>query len=261
MIASNNQWIVPVSTRGRRYFVLDVSDQYADESDPAHAAYWGPLQEQFGDYAPDDGRAAMLHDLLHMDLSGFNVRAVPQSAAKTEQKLLTQTGTEAWLFEILQDGAVTKSSHGVRWTVSKWDANGMQISLDCAYGAYLQSSQERREYKPRSKEWWSRDLRKIMNGCVSYGRPRTDNVDRERRLTFCPLEECRAAYAKYMHAHDIDWESVDEPGTGTAIVSKSKADSDNEWEPDPDLAYELARERELTDDAEQEPAPDFETRG
>ena len=296
MIASNNQWIVPVSTRGRRYFVLDVSDQYADESDPAHAAYWGPLQEQFGDYAPDDGRAAMLHDLLHTDLSGFNVRAVPQSAAKTEQKLLTQTGTEAWLFEILQDGAVTKSSYGHRCTVSKWDANGMQISLDDAYDAYLQSSQERREYRPRSKEWWSRDLREIMKGCVSYGRPRTDNPHRGRMLTFRPLEECRAAYAKYMHADDIDWESVDEPDAQTSGNSDTDADierehdemqanpdieserdetdvdADIEWpdpddarereltddpHPDPDLAYDLARERALTtDDAEREPDPD-----
>ena len=88
MIASNNQWVVPVGTRGRRYCVLDVSNQYAEENDPAHAAYWGPLQAQFGDYAPDGGRAAMLYDLLHMDLSGFNVRAVPRSADKTEQKLL-----------------------------------------------------------------------------------------------------------------------------------------------------------------------------
>src|SRR5262249_42876939 len=125
MIASNNQWIVPVSTRGRRYVVLDVSDRYADENDPAHAGYWEPLEAQFGDYASDDGRAAMLYDLMHMDLSDFNARAVPQSTAKTEQKLLTQTGTEAWLFEILQDGAITKLSHGYRSMESKWELNGM----------------------------------------------------------------------------------------------------------------------------------------
>ena len=259
MIASNNQWIVPVGTRGRRYFVLNVSDQYADENSPKHAAYWDPLQEQFGDYAPDDGRAAMLYDLLHMDLSGFNVRAVPQSAAKTEQKLLTQIGTEAWLFEILQDGAVTRSSHGVRHTMSKWDANGMQVSLDDAYDAFLQFSQERREYKPRSKEWWSRDLREILKECVSDGRPRIDNPDRKRMLMFRPLEECRAAYAKYIHADDIEWESADEPDTDTAIGNKpateagSKGEPD-EWEPDPDLE----RERHLTDVDFDECEPDLD---
>ena len=69
----------------------------------------------------------MLYDLLHMDLSGFNVRSVPKSAAKTEQKLLSQRGTEAWLFEILQDGAFTKSSYGLRHDIAtmgrKWGAD------------------------------------------------------------------------------------------------------------------------------------------
>ena len=227
MIASNNQWIVPVGTRGRRYCVLDVSNQYADESDPAHAAYWEPLQAQFGDYAPDDGRAAMLYDLLLMDLSGFNVRAVPESAAKTEQKLLTQKGTEAWLFEILQDGAVTMSSHGSRDAVSKWDANGMQISLENAYEAFLQFSQTRREYQPRSKEWWSRDLRKIMKECVSDGRPRAHNPDRQRYFTFRGLLECRAAYSEFVHADDIEWEPVDEIDAGSKDTD-AKPDADAE---------------------------------
>jgi Family of unknown function (DUF5906) len=74
-IASNNQWIVPVGIRGRRYCVLDASNKYADEKSPEHKAYWEPLQAQFGDDAPDDGRGAMLYDLLHMDLRSFNVRA------------------------------------------------------------------------------------------------------------------------------------------------------------------------------------------
>jgi hypothetical protein len=257
MIASNSEWIVPVSTRGRRYFVLDVSDQYADENSPAHVAYWEPLHAQFGDHAPDDGRAAMLYDLLHVYLSGFDIRAVPKSAAKTEQKLLTQTGTEAWLFEILQYGVVTRSSHGIRHTVSEWDANGMQVSLDDAYDAFLQFSQERREYKPRSKEWWSRDLRKILKECVCDVRPRVDNRDRKRFLTFHPLKECRAAYGEFMHADDIEWKPVDDTDAddgpdadiegepGDEIDVHDRSDFGNEWvEPmdtidaDPDVGWE-----------------------
>ena len=230
MIASNNQWIVPVGTKGRRYVVLDVSDQYADEDNPAHAAYWEPLQAQFGDLAPDDGRAAMLYDLLHMDLSGFNIRSVPKSAAKTEQKLLSQRGTEAWLFEVLQDGAFTRSSNGLRYTMSEWDKDGAQLSLDDAYEAFLQFSQVRREY-PRSKEWWSRDLRKILKECLSDVRPRADNRDRKRLLTFRSLEESRAAYEQFLGV-DIEWDS-------------GEHDADNEWEPEGDLVDEFEKDLEL----------------
>jgi hypothetical protein len=215
-IASNNDWILPVGTRGRRHFVLDASDKYADEHDRAHAAYWEPLQAQFGDHASDDGRAAMLYDLLHMGLTEFNPRAVPNSAAKTEQKLLTQTGTEAWLFEVLQDGAITKLAHGFRCTVSKWDAGGMQISSDDAYDAYVQASHERKEYKPRSKVWWSRDLRRILKDCVSVERPRADNPDRKRLLIFRSLAECRRAYSEHVHADNIEWQVIDELETDLA---------------------------------------------
>ena len=123
-IASNNDWIVPVGIRGRRYCVLDVSDKYADEKSPEHKAYWEPLQAQFGDDAPDDGRAAMLYDLLHMDLSDFNVRAVPESAAKTEQKLLSLRGTMSWLYHILQEGAIG---------CERWQNDGLTVSKDHAY--------------------------------------------------------------------------------------------------------------------------------
>ena len=209
MIASNNQWIVPVGIRGRRYVVLDVEDRYADENNSAHTAYWGPLQAQFGDLAPDDGRAAMLYDLLHMDLSSFNVRVVPKSAAKTEQKLLSQRGTEAWLFEVLQDGAFRKSSYGSRRDIAQWSENGVGISLDDGYEAYLLFSQDQREYHPRSKEWWSRDLRKVLKECVSFTRPRADNQDRQRMLVFRSLNECRAAYQEFVGA-DIEWADLED---------------------------------------------------
>jgi Family of unknown function (DUF5906) len=240
MIASNNQWIVPVGTRGRRFVVIDVSDQYAKEDDPTHVAYWEPLQAQFGDRAPDDGRAAMLYDLLHTDLSNFNVRAVPKSAAKTEQKLLSQRGTEAWLFEVLQDGEITVSSYGSRSSISKWDENGMHISIDDAYDSFSQFSQARREY-PRGKEWWSRDLRKIMKKCMSDVRPRTENSNRKRQLTFRPLDECRKAYEQFMGA-DIEWRRDDE--TTTEASERGGETKAPEWacERDPIDEYEKALE-------------------
>lgn len=258
-IASNNDWIVPVGTRGRRNFVLDASDKYADEHDPAHAAYWEPLQAQFGDYASDDGRAAMLYDLLYMDLTGFNPRAVPNSAAKTEQKLLTQTGTEAWVFEILQESAVTiKSSHGFRHTVSKWDDSRMQISRDVAYDAYLEFSQARREYKPRTKEWWSRDLRKILKDCVSDERPRTENPDRKRFLTFRPLAECRTAYGEYVHADDIAWQAMEELATDTS-KSDTNTDTNGASAADgPDWQRDETEYEPETDLVADEPDPDFD---
>jgi hypothetical protein len=241
MIASNNQWIVPVGTRGRRFVVIDVSDQYAKEDDPTHVAYWEPLQAQFGDRAPDHGRAAMLYDLLQTDLSNFNVRAVPESAAKTEQKLLSLRGTEAWLFEVLQDGGITALSYGSRTPISKWDENGMRISVDDAYDSFSQFSQARREY-PRGKASWSRDLRRIMKECMSDARPRTGNSDRKRQLTFRPLNECRRAYEEFISA-DIEWQGNDE--TVTEASERGGKTEAPEWMYDPDPTDEYEKDLEL----------------
>jgi hypothetical protein len=49
----------------------------------------------------------MLYDLLHMDLTGFNIRAVPNTAAKTEQKVRAlRSTTDGWLRSVLQECAI-----------------------------------------------------------------------------------------------------------------------------------------------------------
>jgi hypothetical protein len=210
MIASNNDWIVPVGTKGRRYVVLDVSDQYSDENDPASKAYWEPLHAQFGNQAPDDGRAAMLYDLLHMDLSGFNVRAVPTSAAKTEQKLLSLRGTAAWLYSVLQEGVIVQECRG--GTVKfPWGATGLTISKDDAYNSYVGFSQQRREWQPEIKDAWSKNIRKALGQCVGDTRP-----SGVRSFQFKPLADCRREFGSHLRDQDLEWEP-DDRFTGAVV--------------------------------------------
>jgi hypothetical protein len=196
MIASNNDWIVPVGTKGRRYVVLDVSDRYSDQNDPAHAAYWDPLQAQFGDHAPDNGRAAMLYDLLHMDLSGFNIRGVPKSAAKTEQKLLSLRGTLSWLHQALQEGVIE---------FDRWNQTGLTIGKVHAYAHYQDFSKRQREWQPEIKDLWSKKLRTALGECVNDTR-----VKGVRSFRFAPLVDCRRAFASHIGDPDLQWDEPDE---------------------------------------------------
>jgi hypothetical protein len=204
MIASNNDWIVPVGPRGRRNVVLDVSDEYTDENDPKSKAYWEPLQAQFGNYAPDDGRAAMLYDLLHKDLSGFNIRAVPRSAAKTEQKLLSLHGTMAWLFSVLQDGAVEiQCSNGS--APQPWTDTGLVISKTNAYQSYQAFSKQRHEWQPEIKDLWSKKIRAALGQCIRDARP-----EGVRSFQFASLAECRRQFASHLGDPDLEWEEPDD---------------------------------------------------
>ena len=245
MIASNNQWIVPVGTRGRRYAVFDVSDKYADEKSREHKAYWEPLQVQFGDDAPDDGRAAMLYDLRHMDLHSFNVRAVPESAAKTEQKLLSLRGAMSWLHQALQDGVIGGD---------RWQETGLTVSKDHAYDCYKEFSKQRREWQPEIKDAWSKNIHAVLGPNVKDTRP-TNGNERVRSFQFAPLADCRRQFASHLGAPDLKWEEPDnEPGSVPDVaVGQTAEDVGDPTDPD---ALHDAHVLEM-EEPELEPEPDY----
>jgi hypothetical protein len=52
------------------------------------------------------GREALLHMLLHRDLSGFDIRKVPQTKALARQKALTRRGVDRLVEIIATEGVV-----------------------------------------------------------------------------------------------------------------------------------------------------------
>jgi len=98
LMASNSVWVVPAGSDERRYFVLDVSDDKKQDT-----AYFGAMRKQLS----QGGFKALLHYLLSIDLTEFNVRDVPKTSALREQKLLSLSLEEQWWFERLMDGRIT----------------------------------------------------------------------------------------------------------------------------------------------------------
>jgi hypothetical protein len=97
IMASNYDHVVPASGDERRFFVLDVGA--AKQQD---RSYFKAILKQLD----DGGREALLHMLLTLDLSDYEVRNVPATAALTEQKELSLTPEEDWWFNKLKNGAV-----------------------------------------------------------------------------------------------------------------------------------------------------------
>lgn len=111
VMASNDTWVVPAGVDERRFCVIDVSDAHKQDS-----SHFGKLTNE----ANNGGLQAMLHDLLAYDLSGFDVRAVPQTMALNEQKRLSMDSLHQWWFEVLQREYVYRSEYGIaefkEWT-------------------------------------------------------------------------------------------------------------------------------------------------
>ncbi len=102
--ATNADWFKNTERDDRRDFVLRVS-----ESRKGDHAFWDALNEEI--YS--GGVEAFVHDLLKMDLSGFNVRAKPNTRELTEQKLRSIDKFPRWWFDCLSRGAI--SSNGTEW--------------------------------------------------------------------------------------------------------------------------------------------------
>ena len=177
MIASNSDWFVPVGVGDRRYFVLDVADTYAGVG---HKDYWAALHTELD----TGGKEAMLHHLLAMDLSDFDIRTVPDTAARTEQKLRSLRGTRAWLLQVLQEGAIG---------TPHWKDDGLVTDKDAAYHHYVAFSKDQREWQPEQKTVWAKTLRKVLGDCVKDARPREGGT-RQRMLAFGRLDSCRTAF-------------------------------------------------------------------
>ena len=181
MMASNEAWVVPASVDSRRFFVLDVSSARANDH-----AYFAAIREELG----AGGYEAMLHDLLQHDLTGFNVRSVPQTAALNAQRLLSLDTATAWWSNVLHEGRVElETNYSAEWK-EHYDNGSLHDS-------YLIYARVRHEFRPIDQV----QLGKFLE---SMGGRRKRPHDQRRGYSFGTLAEAREAFC-HKTGLDIDW--------------------------------------------------------
>ncbi|XSC48383.1 primase-helicase family protein [Bradyrhizobium sp. RDT10] len=120
IISSNEDWIVPATFDERRFCVLNVADTRARDT-----VYFAKLREEMH----HGGRAALLHHLLDLDLTGFDVRNPPMTTGLRDQKIASLRGIEQWLFEILSSGRAPGDSMFEDVEVS-WEDASIKVAVD-----------------------------------------------------------------------------------------------------------------------------------
>ena len=186
IIASNESWVVPAGLDERRFCVLDLAEEHAQES-----AYFGPIVRQL----QNGGPAALLHDLQKRDLSGFNVCNVPQTQALLDQKAFSMDPLEEWWEERLSEGKLLPTHKG-------WEpARGTE--LHDFYVAEVRGLGIRR---PLGSRAFAAALRKLLPEPGFENKQRRDGegkAARHRYWHFSPLAECRNHWdRKTRTAHD-----------------------------------------------------------
>jgi hypothetical protein len=98
VVATNNDWAVPVGIDDRRFLILDASDARKGDF---------PYFTALADHIKNGGETALLYFLLNeVDISAFDVRAIPQlnSATKLDHKIRTTDSITKWWIDVLTEG-------------------------------------------------------------------------------------------------------------------------------------------------------------
>lgn len=192
LMATNHEWVVPAGSDERRFCVLDVADTYKQDH-----AYFGTLDNRL----KQGGDAAFLDHLLSLDLSGFNIRKVPSTAALTEQKALSLPPFDQWLLSRLWEGAMSKHGEGWAPAVDK-------TLIFNEYIDYLQRKGNAR-YENTEPRWVGRRLQQLIPSTTT--KRAREGYKRTWQYTFPPLDQARAEFERHALGGDsIDWPKDDE---------------------------------------------------
>ena len=111
IIASNKDWVVPVSAYERRFCITDASDHTVGN--------FGYFQQLHDDMYKNGGLEHLLHYLQTFDLGNFQPRQLPTSdefkEKIIEQQILAQDPLQSWLFDML----ILQKSYGEKFTLGE----------------------------------------------------------------------------------------------------------------------------------------------
>lgn len=185
MLATNSEWAAPVSLTDRRYFVLNVANSRKNEND----FFKQLIYEQ-----KNGGSESLLQVLMDFDLGDFEVRSIPETPARLEQKMLSMDILQKWWVDVLSDENFTI---GEKILHIEQD-NRVPISdLSTSFDEYA------KEHNPRHRLW------SVKRFCGQF-RKLVSNVEIKRvgsgprEYQFPSLNECKLYFAdKYSLGSDI----------------------------------------------------------
>ena len=185
MLATNSEWAAPVSLTDRRYFVLDVSESRRNDYD-----FFKKLKNE----QINGGSEALLQTLMDYDLNDFEVRSIPETPARLDQKILSMDMIHKWWVDVLSDENFTIGEKILHFEQD----NRMPISdLSSSFNEYA------KEHNPRHRLWT------VKRFCGQF-RKIVPNVDVKRsgstprEYKFPSINECKKYFSeKYSLDSDL----------------------------------------------------------
>jgi hypothetical protein len=141
------------------------------------------------------GREALLHFLMHYDLKGFNVRAVPKTEALQAQKEHTFTPIEEWWYSKLQDGEIF-DGQGWPGGIPRANLRESLVQYTKSFGTNLRSNATKLGafMKKVTPEDWTLGRRLTGTHTIIDEDGETKQVSNPNGYFLPPLEVCREVW-------------------------------------------------------------------
>jgi hypothetical protein len=172
----------------RRDFTLRVS-----ESRKVDHSFW---QDLYGEIE-NGGVEALVHDLVAMNLSDFNIRKKPNTKELLEHKLLSLSPIAHWWYECLLQGSVYENEG--RWQEFVSTTNAIEGVWAVGGGRIYR--------KPGPREM-VQEMKKLCPSAVQW--QKLTNGTRNRGFILPNLEQARAEFEKYLDG-PVDWMDHQQP--------------------------------------------------
>lgn len=150
MLTTNHTWAVSAGVQARRYFVVEVSDEVAQDK-----SWFEPLYRGL----EAGGTGEFLHLLLNLKLGTWHPRQVPKTEELVEQQILSAGSVEQWLIACADLDIIAV---GARDTYSAHHELGCEIPTQTLYDAYCEYIKRRSGARAESLTVFGRLLTKML---------------------------------------------------------------------------------------------------
>jgi len=198
VLASNEDWVVPSGKDERRFFVLDVAEHHKQDR-----AYFAAIQRELD----GGGYEALLHFLLHYDITDYNVRDVPQTKALLDQKIRSMSAMDEWWLSILQDGDLFGEGWPRYVARQNFRHEFSNYCRDCGIKRSF-SDNELRTFLDRVLPGGVIDRRVRGRVTIRQADGSAREVERARVYELPPLPDCRAHFSAALGG-GLDWAADD----------------------------------------------------
>ena len=188
MVTSNEDWVVPVGFRERRFAVIDVADSRQQDG-----RYFRRLWENF---QKPENVAALLSELMEFRLDAVDVWRIPRTQALLDQLVDSADVLTVWWFDVLDKGEVLEEDG--------WPGF---VPTALLYRCYFAAWEKRRIGRPLPERSFVKRLKRLCPGMRRVRRETTGEDGFKHRRWGYELPALAAARRMFEEVigQPVDW--------------------------------------------------------